>query len=271
LKIGSGAAEISLAEAVTSRFVSIFSLNYNPALISEVKSSSLGLMHNEWIQDLSGEYLIGYSKVLGIPIFININSTKISNIEIRTRPGEAEGTFNAQYFYGGLGTGIELFKDFSAGIQFKYLYENIYVDESNGYAFDFGVYKKNVITNVNAGLSFRNFGKVNKLSSESSDLPSEMRFGLNYAGNLSAGKFYFFPTLDIQKYFNQDKLNLLIGLETNYDQLLSVRLGYNSGRDLNNFTFGAGIKYKSFSFDYAFLPFKQNFGNANLISISIWL
>jgi len=271
LKIGSGAAEISLAEAVTSRFVSIFSLNYNPALISEVKSSSLGLMHNEWIQDLSGEYLIGSSKVLGIPIFININSTKISNIEIRTRPGEAEGTFNAQYFYGGLGTGIELFKDFSAGIQFKYLYENIYVDESNGYAFDFGVYKKNLITNVNAGLSFRNFGKVNKLSSESSDLPSEMRFGLNYAGNLSAGKFYFFPTLDIQKYFNQDKLNFLIGLETNYDQLLSVRLGYNSGRDLNNFTFGAGIKYKSFSFDYAFLPFKQNFGNANLISISIWL
>ncbi len=142
MKIGTGAAEIGLSEAVTSKFVSPFSLSYNPALVSQIEFSSLGLMHNEWIQDLSSDVLVGNTKFFGVPLFITINSTKISNIELRTRPGEPEATFNAHYFYGGLGTGFILFNDFSFGAQFKYLYENIYVDESNGYAFDFGLFKK---------------------------------------------------------------------------------------------------------------------------------
>lgn len=271
LKIGVGASEIGLAEAVSSKFVSPFSLNYNPALITQSDFSSIGLMHNAWVQDLSSEFLVANSSIYGIPFFITINSTQISNIEVRTRPGEAEGTFDAHYFYGGAGSGFNLFEDFSIGFQFKYIYENIYVDESYGYAFDFGIFKKNLIENFNSGLSFRNFGKVNFLSSESSSLPSEVRFGLSYSGNLSISKFRFYPSMDFHKYLAYKKLYLLLGLETNYDNLIRLRLGYNSGRDLNNFSLGLGIKYRSVSFDYAFLPFRENFGSANLISIYIQL
>ncbi|MCX8057181.1 MAG: PorV/PorQ family protein [Ignavibacteria bacterium] len=271
LKIGSGAAEMSLAEATASKLSSPFSLNYNPALISQIDFSSIGLMHNEWIMDLSSEFLIGNTKVYGIPFFVTINSTKISDIEIRTRPGEAQGIFDAQYFFGGIGSGFEILNDLSVGFQFKYLYENIYVDEANGVAFDFGLFKKNLIQHFDAGLSLRNFGKVNQLSSERTELPMEFRFGISYSGELSTGKFYFLPSFEVQKYLKYEKLNLLFGLETNYDNLLSFRFGYNSGRDLNNFTFGVGVKYKFLSFDYAFLPFKENFGTANLISLYIKL
>lgn len=271
LKIGTGAAEIGLAEAVTSKFISPFSFNYNPALISQIEFSSVGFMHNEWIQDLSSDVLIGNTRVFGVPLFITINSTKISEIEIRTRPGSSEGTFDAHYFYGGIGSGFSLFEDFSVGVQFKYLYENIYVDESNGYALDFGMLKKNLIENFDAGLSFRNFGKVNFLASESAKLPSEVRFGLNYSGNLSLHKFKFYPSFEIQKYLDYKKLSLLFGLETNFDNLLRFRFGYNSGKELNNFSIGLGLKFRAVSFDYAFLPFKENFGNANIISIYIQL
>ncbi len=58
--------------------------------------------------------------------------------------------------------------------------------------------KKNLIENFDAGLSFRNIGKVNFLSSESAKLPSEIRFGFSYSGNLSISKFTFFPSMDIQ-------------------------------------------------------------------------
>ncbi len=271
LKIGSGAAEIGLAEAVTSRYNTPFSLNYNPALITHAEFSSVGLMHNEWIQDLSSDFLIGNTKIFGIPFFLSINSTKISDIEIRTKPGAAEGTFDAHYFFGGFGTGFNLFDDLSIGAQFKYLYENIYVDESNGYSLDLGLLKKNLIEKVDAGFSLRNFGKVNFLSSESSKLPSELRFGLSYTGNLSISNFNFYPSMDIQKYLDYKKLNFLFGLETSYEDLVRLRIGYNSARELNNFSIGFGLRYKSVSFDYAFLPFKENFGNANLISIFIKL
>ncbi len=192
LKIGVGAGEVAQAEAVTAKFSSPFSVYYNSALITQSNYSSIGLMHNEWVQDLRSEFLVANSTFYGLPFFITINSTSIASIEIRTRPGEAQGTFNAHYFMAGIGTGYELFENFSAGLQIKYLYENIYVDESNGYAFDFGLFKKNLIDDFNAGLSFRNFGKVNQLSASSTELPSEVRFGLNYSGNLSLYKFQFF-------------------------------------------------------------------------------
>ena len=271
LKIGIGAAELSLSEATSARFNSPFSLTYNPALLSESSISSIGLMHNEWIKDLRTEFLIGNSEVFGIPFFIAINSTRISQIEIRTRPGEPEGFFDAHYFFGGIGTALNLWNELSAGIQFKYLYENIYVDESNGYAFDFGLFKRNLIENVNAGISLRNFGKVNKLSSESTQLPSEIRFGISYSGDLSLSMFRFYPSFDIQKFWGYDKIGLLLGIESIYDNLISIRLGFNSARDLNNFSFGLGLKYKLISFDYALIPFKENFGNANVLSISLKL
>ena len=271
LKIGTGAGEVAQAEAVTSKFISPFSLNYNPALITQAKFESIGLMHNEWIQDLRSELLAANSELFGVPIFLIVNSTSIADIEIRTRPGEATGTFSAYYFFGGIGTGVEVIKDFSIGFQVKYLYENIYVDESYGLAFDFGFFKKNLIQDFNAGLSFRNFGQVNQLSSETTELPSEVRFGLSYSGNLTFYKFNFFPSIDLQKFTRNGNLNLLVGLETNYDNLLTFRVGYNSIRDINNFSFGLGLNYKSFSFDYAFLPFSNNFGNANLISIYVKL
>lgn len=271
LKIGTGAGEVAQAEAVTSKFISPFSLIYNPALITQANFSSIGLMHNEWIQDLRSELLVANSNLFGVPVFLVVNSTSIPDIEIRTRPGEPAGTFNAHYFSGGIGTGYEVRKDFSIGFQIKYLYENIYIDESYGLAFDFGFFKKNLIQDLNAGLSFRNFGKVNQLSSESAELPSEVRFGLSYSGNLSLYKFNFYPSLDLQKFTKSGNLNFLIGLETNYDNLLTFRAGYNSMREVNHFSFGLGLSYKSVVFDYAFLPFTNNFGNANLISIYVKL
>ncbi|NPV12050.1 MAG: PorV/PorQ family protein [Ignavibacteria bacterium] len=271
LKIGVGAGEVAQAEAVTAKFSSPFSVYYNPALIAQSNFSSIGLMHNEWIQDLRSEFLFANSSLYGVPIFLTVNSTSIANIEIRTRPGDAQGSFNAHYFFAGIGTGYQLFENLSFGFQVKYLYENIYVDESNGYAFDFGLFKKDLITDLNAGLSFRNFGKVNQLSSSSAELPSEVRFGLNYAGNLSVYKFNFSPSFDIQKFTKSGNLNFLVGLETNYDNLLNFRLGYNSMRELNHFSFGLGLNYKSIYFDYAFLPFTNNFGSANLISLYIKL
>lgn len=271
LKLGTGAAELSISEATSAKFNSPFSLTYNPALLIESSTSSIGFMHNEWIQDLRTDFLIGNSEIFGIPFFVTINSTKIAQIEIRTRPGNPEGTFDAHYFYGGVGTAFTLWNKLSVGIQFKYLYENIYIDESNGYAFDFGLFKKNLIENINAGFSFRNFGKVNKLSSESSQLPAEIRFGLSYSGDLSINLFRFYPSLDIQKFLDYNKIGLLIGIESVYDNLISLRSGFNSAKDLNNFSFGLGIKYKLFTFDYALIPFKENFGSANVISISLRL
>lgn len=271
LKIGIGASEISQAEATTGKFNSPFSLNYNPAFASELNYSSIGLMHNEWIQDLRTEFLVANTFVHDFPIFLTINTTKISDIEIRTQPGEAVGKFDANYFSLGFGTGLNIFDDLSAGFQIKYLYENIYIDEADGYAFDFGFYKKNLLMNLNAGLSIRNIGRMNQLASKSTTLPGEVRLGFSYD---DAIRFYNFKSsfsADVQKFLKENNVNLLLGLKINYNDLIDLRFGYNYGKDINHFSLGFGLNYKSIFFDYAFLPFTQNFGNANIISLYIKL
>jgi len=271
LKIGTGAKEMSIGTSTTSRLNSTFSLNYNPALITDFNFTSFGFSHNEWIEDLRNESIIANSFLFNIPFFISINSTNISNIEIRTVPGEPEGVFDAHYFSFGFGSGFRITSRISVGVQAKYLYENIYVDESNGFAFDVGLSYKKFLDFLDAGLSLRNLGKTDKLKEQETKLPTEFRFGFNYANLIQSNEFQFYPSFEIQKFIRTDEVNFLFGLSIEFKKLLSFSGGYKIGTGLNNFSFGIGINYRMFQIDYALLPFTKSFGNANIISISVTL
>lgn len=269
LKIGIGGAEMALGEASVSKLNSVFSPFYNPALVNENKFTSFGLMHNEWIQDVKTEVLVSSFNVFGFPLWIQLNSTNIANIEIRKKPGEPEGTFDAHYFSLIGGTGFRIKERLLAGFAIKYLYENIFIDESNGYAIDFGLLYKDLIENVNLGFSIRNTGKVNSLSSESSDLPQEIRFGISSFNFFSIRKFVFNPTLELRSFIKSKETNFIIGMEVDYNGFLKLRTGYRSGNLLNNYSLGIGLVYGRLNFDFAYIPFKNNFNNATIISLQL--
>lgn len=269
LKIGIGGAEMALGGASVSKFNSVFSSFYNPALVNENKFTSFGLMHNEWIQDVKTEVLVSSFNAFGFPLWIQLNSTNIANIEIRKKPGEPEGTFDAHYFSLIGGTGFRIKERLLAGFALKYLYENIFVDESNGYALDFGLLYKDLIENVNLGFSFRNIGKVNSLSSESPDLPQEIRLGISSFNFFSINKFVFNPTLELRSFIKSKETNFIIGMEVDYNGFLKLRTGYRSGNLLNNYSLGIGLVYGRLNFDFAYIPFKNNFGNATIISLQL--
>jgi hypothetical protein len=267
LKFGFGARNIGMADAGTAGSNDLTALFYNPAKLTMNEQNEIIVMHNEWIQDVRSEMLGVKSFIFGIPFAFGFNVTNISDIEVRTKPGEPETTFNANYFTASLSTAFKLSSEISAGITGKYLYEGLLSDEATGFGFDLGVYYLTPIENLTASAVIKNLGSMNELRDEKTKLPSEFRIGGAYDLNLGDNKFDVISVLELQKYLETDDIHFNIGAEVFYDKLIALRVGYQSGYESRGFTGGMGLRWANLGFDYAYLPFSVGLGSASLFSL----
>jgi len=267
LKFGFGARNIAMADAGTAASNDLTALFYNPAKLTMNDKSEIIIMHNQWIQAVRSEMLGVKSFVFGIPFALGFNVTNVSDIEIRTKAGEPESTFDANYFFSSISTAFNLSNEISAGITGKYLYEGLLSDEATGFGVDLGVNYLTPIENLSASAVVKNLGSMNKLKNDKTKLPSEFRIGGAYNFDLGENKFDVISVLELQKYLETDDIHFNIGGEVFYDKLIALRFGYQTGYESRGFTNGLGLHWGNLGFDYAFLPFSLGLGNASLFSL----
>lgn len=268
LKLGFGARNISMGDLGVTSANDISSFHYNPSLLASAKKTQLSFTHNSLFKDMNSEMFAGSFEAFGLWLAVGINTTNISGIEVRNIPGAAVAEFNAHYFNGSLSAGYELNENIFLGATYKYLYESLYSDEASGSAFDFGISYKDIIKNLSAGASIRNIGSMNELRDESSDLPTDLRVGVNYDYPLVDYKIDIAATAGFQKYTNQDDSHVHLGGEVLYDKMFALRLGYISGYDSKNITTGFGVVYKSLNLDYAYVPVKYGLGDSHIFTFT---
>src|SRR3989304_297399 len=232
LKFGFGARNIAMADAGTAASNDLTALHYNPAKLTMNDKSEIIIMHNQWIQAVRSEMLGVKSFVFGIPFALGFNVTNVSDIEIRTKAGEPESTFDANYFFSSISTAFNLSNE-----------------------------------NLSASAVVKNLGSMNKLKNEKTKLPSEFRIGGAYDFDLGENKFDVISVLELQKYLETDDIHFNIGGEVFYDKLIALRFGYQTGYESRGFTGGLGLHWGNLGFDYAFLPFSLGLGNASLFSL----
>ncbi|MBA4250143.1 MAG: hypothetical protein C0442_00245 [Chlorobiaceae bacterium] len=242
---------------------------YNPARLQNDGKVELLLMHNEWIQDVRSELIGVKFSIMNFPVAIGVNSTSISDIEVRTRPGEVESKFKAQYLAATIATSIAINENISVGVGFKYLYEDIFYEDASGYAVDFGAYYESVIENLSLALAIKNLGTMNQLKNQATKLPSDLRFGPVYSFNFEDLKLEVISSLEFQKYLNEDENHFNFASEIVYNNLLAFRIGYMSGYEARNITTGLGVNWKNLSFDYAMTPFLYQLGSGHSFSLKI--
>ncbi|MBS1491891.1 MAG: PorV/PorQ family protein [Bacteroidetes bacterium] len=263
LKTGVGAREISMGEAVSSISDDGTAVYYNPARLFNGPNNSLTLMHNASVADYTIDYIgakISWSK---FAFGVGIHSASVSDIEIRTAPGAVIDKFNSRDLSIGLSLAYKLSENLSIGVTPKFLYEKIYVDESSGMAFDFGAnYTKN---NINMSFVVANVGSVNELKNEETKLPTYVRFGASY--KTGKGNMSYLIGADGFKVMDGGIFHLHTGVEAGYKQIVFLRAGYQTQYENKSFTAGVGLKYKSLNFDYAFVPYKNEFGSSNSFSL----
>lgn len=266
LKFGAGARSIAMGEAFSSISDDATAFIYNPARLNKGIKSNLAIMHNESAQDLKTDFIavkfpISNKISLGIGFF----TSAVTDIEIRNIPGASIDKFDSRNLSTGVSMGYLLNPDLSLGLTGKFLYEKIYVDEASGIAFDMGLnYSKK---NYSFAFVVSNLGSLNELKNQSTKLPASVRFGGSYL--FSKDKFSFIFGLDGFKVLNGGKFHVNTGGEAGYKDFLFLRLGYQTEFENKGFTTGIGFKYKTISLDYAFVPYKTEFGTSNTISLGI--
>ncbi len=267
IKLGFGARNIAMGDAGASLSNDVTSLFYNPSGLAGKENSEVMFMHNEWVQDIRSEVGGIRSVVFGLPVALGFNLTSISDIEVRQKPGDAETTFNASYFFGSVSTGFFILDNISFGTSVKYLYEGLFIDEATGWAVDFGATYFSPVKGLTAGAVFKNLGSMNALRTESTKLPAELRIGSAYSFDLSNSDLGITVAAEFQKYTREDENHFNLGGEVNYNRTIALRAGYQTGYESRGFTGGIGLVWGNLNFDYAFVPFSLGFGSANHFSL----
>lgn len=266
LKLGFGARNISMGDVGTSLSNDVSSLFYNPARLGEKSNTEILVMHNEWIQGIQSEVIGVKFNFMGFPFGVGFNSTSIKDIPIRRIAGDAEGIFNAHYFFGTIASAVNVFEDFNVGFAVKYIYEGIWVDESAGWGFDAAAsYKFN--PDIRFSAAVRNIGSMNKLRNESTKLPTEIRAGGSYELFYPSAKMNIVVGAEFQKYIDTDDSHLNFGAEFLYDHLFAVRLGYQTLYDSKSITTGVGLHWGNLDFDYALIPIRYDLGTGHTFSV----
>lgn len=271
LKLGPSARGSSLGDALAASVTGAAATYYNPAgLVSNQSGTGLMFTHREWIQDTRTENLaagirLGESDAFGLAL----NSTTISDIPIRTRPGTPEGLFTARNFSLSGSFAHAFADDFRAGVTVKFLYEKILVDEASGTAFDFGAQYMSGIDGLSFGLVFANLGSVGTLRNESSTLPSHVRIGVAYTHPLPELKGQVNISSDLIHVFPGSVDHVAAGVEFDWNSIVGLRAGYVSGFEGRSVSAGVGFTHGIVTLDYAFVPFSEGLGSSHIISLSV--
>jgi hypothetical protein len=240
----------------------------NPAALSADGSIELLLSHSEWLQDVQSEFMAARLPFSIGTVGIALTNVNVKGIELRQRPGPADGSFTARFASFHLSYAGDLGDAITVGVTAKYLYEKLFVDEASGYAFDFGVLYQTPFPHLSLGASWMNSGRMKAFQRVRARLPQQLQIGLVYKS--VQGDFTIAPSLDAVT-ASLTGTSIAAGVEVSYQNTICLRLGYNASHPLRSFSVGGGIQYEFLKFDYAFVPFSLNFGNAHLLSLGFEL
>ena len=274
LKLGVSGRGIAMADAGAAASSGAAATYYNPAGLVSAEGTTLSpqlmFMHREWIQDTRMEFLGGSVPLGADDAFgVSVNSTTVPDIEVRTRPGPADGTFTSREVSAGLSYAHRLGDDLRAGVTAKFLYQRIFVDEGSGFAADLGALWNAPVDSLTVGASLCNLGSMGVLRSERTTLPALFRIGPAYALKFGPDQMGATVALDYVRILPEKRNYVDAGAELALTRMVAVRGGYQFGSEGRGLTLGAGIAYGVVVLDYAYARISSDLGDAHTISLAL--
>jgi len=276
LKIGRGARAVGMGEAFTGLADDENALYWNPAGLVQAKGQVATFSYNNYLADIQAGFLgylrpYGESNVLGIS-FLYMD---YGDMEERDDEGNKLGSFGASDIALSISYAKPIRNRLSVGINGKIVYEKIGdYGSSDGYAVDLGGLYRLASGGTRLGLMLQNLGfQRSGLTSEHKDpLPTALRLGFSH----SLKGLPLLVDLDLAKPLDND-LYFCLGGELYSFKPLILRFGYNSqkkrdnksnGDSLAGGSWGMGIHWQRFRFDYAYVFSFARLGGNHRLSIS---
>ncbi|MBU1880661.1 PorV/PorQ family protein [bacterium] len=268
LKISPDARSVAMGETGVASTTGAMAVFHNPALIAFADKSQGAFGYSDWLMDLSIQSAALLFKSKGYSFALSANSFNVPDLELRVLPSDDPiETFSAHDFVGGLSFGVKLMDNLSAGVTGRYVFQQIYVSEANGYSIDAGLAYRLDFFNMMIGAAVRNIGQMEKLDEERSPLPTNAAIGLS-SNAWDGGDFGLNAAYEVKHYFADDT-RFNFGVEGYWKQHLFLRAGYQTGSELRSVSGGAGLAWNRFHFDYAYQPLAEDFEASHRFGLSI--
>lgn len=259
LKIGQGARASAMADTYVGLSDDINAIYWNPAGIAQLSSRELIANHTLWFESISRSYVSYiHPKFSFGSLGVSLNAV-YTNIEKRT--AETDDASDSA-LVGDIALSAAWGRQFSdkilLGAALKYISEFLDMENVQGISLDIGgLYR--IQEGFQAGLSVQNFGIQMVEKGDSDPMPLLLRAGVSR--KLLEDRLVLLS--DINLGLVDQTSSLSIGGEYKVSEMFYPRLGYKFRMSNNNldaiagFSAGFGLKYKSYRFDYAFVPYGE--------------
>jgi hypothetical protein len=268
LKFGMGAKAVGMGEAFTAKSGEVISSWWNPAGLSGIKGIQVSFTHNQWFQDITVEHFTSALNFGKNTLGLNLSMVKVPDIQVREGPTEKPlALFDAHDVAFSFSFARSIKEGFGLGLSAKWLYEKIDIYSASGLGFDWGgIYSPK--ENLKFGLAILNLGQKIKFEKEKFSLPTLYKVGVTYLVEKKNLNSDFVLGFDLVKP-RDDEVQVHLGAEYSLYQTFKMRLGYQTGYDEKDFSFGLGTEFKQYSIDYAYLPYKSDLGSVHSVSLNI--
>ena len=242
-------------------------LTGNPANLAGASQRLLSFAHHQWIQDVNINYLQIHFPGDWVDIGFSALSTGVNDIEVRSTPSpEPQSYIDSRDLAFGLTAAKVLYDKFRIGATVKYIQEHIFYEDTGGLAVDFGgIYR--LSERLNLGASVLHLGKMSAFLDERPQLPMTVNFGGSY--NWDAGKAGKLTFAAGGNLLREEDLRWNAGCEWTPVEMISLRGGYLIDYDERGLTAGLGLHWNNLRFDYAYVPFSNDLGNAQRYGFSV--
>jgi len=288
LKIGVGGRATAMGDAFIAVADDASSLYWNPAGLVFAKQNEVMFSHNQWVADISQEFIGGFFKFsANDAVGVSLTSLHMEDMKV-TNEVNPFGT--GEYFsYGDIAITVtysrKMTDQFSFGGSIRYVEETLDKLKMRGVMIDLGTMYWTGLGTTRFAVAITNFGNelapdgevklwgdrtVSKWQSFSP--PTMFRIGFamepwqNDHNRITASIQLNHP--------NDNSENVSIGAEYSYNELLNLRGGYKINADEQSFTAGAGVRLPlgiaNVSVDYAFAQFSR-LGSTHRFSIILGL
>ena len=272
LKLGVGGRAIGMGDAYAAVDGDASCLYWNPAGCATVEGTDLLLMHSEWFEGVTYEFMGGVRSFGDQAFGLGVFGLYMDDLERREGPtSEPIGHFGVFDFAvtGSYARGLT--ECLRAGASVKYLHEKIDDELATGVAVDLGAqYDVPAVDGLSAGVAVQNLGPQMSFIEKEFDLPVTYRVGAAYDAPLNALNSTLVLVGDAVL-ANDGDAKTHLGFEFEYAGTVALRFGYRTGWDNQNVSVGLGAKVGRFRVDYAYVPFYSDLGDTHRISLGMAL
>jgi hypothetical protein len=241
---GVGTRALGMGGAYTALSTDASAIFWNPAGLANQNPFQLSFMHGILFMDTSVDFLAASAPTRGFGSFgLGVLALSSTDFEQRDGLNTLLGNFDSRDLAFITSWSKEIMRDFSVGINYKFVSQKISSFSGSGHGMDVGL-KKRMFDRFDAGLMLVNVLKPSvTLAKEADSFPMQIRAGVASAlinDNLIV-------SAEMAKITGWGGLGIHLGAEYNVMNKVAIRMGISE----SNFTFGAGFSFDKLGVGYS--------------------